>query len=59
MQRMGLIKAKDDSMEWLTPYKIESPSITIYTNQTVNRLLLGTLWFAKCVPRLFKPPPEC
>lgn len=56
---MELLNTKDDSMEWLIPYKIESPSITISINQTVKRLLRGTVWFAQRVRRLFKPPPEC
>jgi len=58
LQRMGLLNTKDDSMEWLIPYEIESPSITISINQTVRYLLRGIVWFAKSVSRLFKPPPE-
>jgi|GEM_PF-2054525 len=58
-QKMGLLNTKDYGMEWLIPYKIESPSITISISQTVTRLLRGMVWCAKCVRRLFKPPPEC
>lgn len=59
LRRMGLLNTKDDSMEWLIPHKIESPSNSISINQIVRCLLRGTVWFEKCVRRLFKLPPEC